>query len=684
MKIRYILGLFIICLFLSACQKERAEEGYLDNSYSAILGEPLVTGTGEINKNVFMLTPEEDVFLNKVDSNIYTISNYVSFYDSIQVGSVVTAGITEKYPIAHHLLIEAIEEKSNSKRLTIKQASLSEVFKDLNFNFKASDFEGFSRSLNKSKKFKLKDKSVIKLDPSYSFTWLPDVNVEYDDLAFDYDQKNTIPAWMDFEIENAVFDGSVEFIFTGTASASYSKSFKVPLGTINLAPIGLPAVTIFFRWGITPSIKTGGKGSATFETKFTTIPSSTSISFRENIIIEDQFTGSSDLIKAINDNGAIFTELTTEFTELDGSFTIEPGFTVSLEAALDPAYSVTLYMKSKLMGLEGKVTTDFMNEEICLERTLKSDLKGGASASIAGWLNSGDYVFDIAKNSVPLEKLTFEMECTEDLEIPIVSIESTGSEDLFNVRVQQNKNSGESDEYSFRINQSTEYGPFSYDVEHNLEVDLSDEPNILEFSFSPEGIFGCNNKVQVSNPVEFTFDCPNGICEKEMPDGRIWMTKNYNHPSAFFCPESNCENFGGLYDYSSVSNDKLLHEEPQGICPDGWHIPTADEWSLLLEGVSFYYRSQMPKVSNFSDDLVDGNGLNLIPSGSIHNWQEENYEKGFLSSNPTAMMWTSSYLDSPQNELLDGSPIALYLNKDGFYYQPVTHDIGLACRCIKD
>lgn len=43
---------------------------------------------------------------------------------------------------------------------------------------------------------------------------------------------------------------------------------------------------------------------------------------------------------------------------------------------------------------------------------------------------------------------------------------------------------------------------------------------------------------------------------------------------------SNCEKYGGLYDWDEAMGH-VMTEGAQGICPDGWHIPTDAEWHAL-------------------------------------------------------------------------------------------------------
>jgi uncharacterized protein (TIGR02145 family) len=48
--------------------------------------------------------------------------------------------------------------------------------------------------------------------------------------------------------------------------------------------------------------------------------------------------------------------------------------------------------------------------------------------------------------------------------------------------------------------------------------------------------------------------------------------------------ETNCDTYGGLYQWYEITKHKHLTDFKvggQGICPDGWHIPTQAEWTTL-------------------------------------------------------------------------------------------------------
>jgi uncharacterized protein (TIGR02145 family) len=83
---------------------------------------------------------------------------------------------------------------------------------------------------------------------------------------------------------------------------------------------------------------------------------------------------------------------------------------------------------------------------------------------------------------------------------------------------------------------------------------------------------------------------------RQMPDGRVWMAQNLRTLPASgtpTCALSNCEANGALYTWSlataraGVFDSQLAGTKDtstvQGLCPTGWHIAKASEWSALFK-----------------------------------------------------------------------------------------------------
>lgn len=49
--------------------------------------------------------------------------------------------------------------------------------------------------------------------------------------------------------------------------------------------------------------------------------------------------------------------------------------------------------------------------------------------------------------------------------------------------------------------------------------------------------------------------------------------------------DANAKSYGRLYTWQTVMNDSV-NSKTQGICPDGWHVPSDEEWGLLIDNIS--------------------------------------------------------------------------------------------------
>jgi len=76
--------------------------------------------------------------------------------------------------------------------------------------------------------------------------------------------------------------------------------------------------------------------------------------------------------------------------------------------------------------------------------------------------------------------------------------------------------------------------------------------------------------------------------------------------------EDNCNTYGSLYDWATAmklppicnSNDcrSEIKDKHQGICPDGWHIPSSYEWHILLAAVGDSSAIKLKTTSGWEKD----------------------------------------------------------------------------------
>ena len=187
-------------------------------------------------------------------------------------------------------------------------------------------------------------------------------------------------------------------------------------------------------------------------------------------------------------------------------------------------------------------------------------------------------------------------------------------------------------------------------------------------------------------------------------NGQCWMAKNLNFGTMIstasnqsnngivekYCYNNSttyCNNLGGLYQWNEMMNYTSV-AGGQGICPDGWHVPTDQEWfdmeSSMDPGISNPYTTGWR-------GYMAGRKLKNSGSGPPFNWASGNtgtnesgftalpggyrYSDGSSSYNPSyAFFWTSSQnyyrgLNTGMNSILRN------------YTNP---NYGFSVRCIKD
>lgn len=136
--------------------------------------------------------------------------------------------------------------------------------------------------------------------------------------------------------------------------------------------------------------------------------------------------------------------------------------------------------------------------------------------------------------------------------------------------------------------------------------------------------------------------------------------------------------YGRLYTWYTVVDSRKL-------CPSGWHVPTENEWSLLIEFMHNIEGSRLKEAGtnhwtefNFDtkNESQPPSGFNALPGG------ERTLKGEFYELNRFGFWWTSTIIDDKK------SPLAYYKrmeNSSRFVYTDFEKmGFGLSVRCIKD
>lgn len=159
---------------------------------------------------------------------------------------------------------------------------------------------------------------------------------------------------------------------------------------------------------------------------------------------------------------------------------------------------------------------------------------------------------------------------------------------------------------------------------------------------------------------------------------------------------ANCDTYGGLYKWDEIMNYTTT-EGTQGICPDGWHVPTKKEWTTLINYVS----SQPEYLCNSNTDYI---APALSANTDWTNFPEPCAPgSDLLANNATGFSGLPTghrSITTPPDFSLMGNQSAWWSSTEGpqdgawgyemYFHSPFLHtynshkEFGISVRCIKD
>lgn len=90
------------------------------------------------------------------------------------------------------------------------------------------------------------------------------------------------------------------------------------------------------------------------------------------------------------------------------------------------------------------------------------------------------------------------------------------------------------------------------------------------------------------------------------------------------------DTIGGIYSWFESKNYNV--NDPKGICPDGWHLPTYLEWEKLMAPYPPLYSLQFYSKHGLSNLNLDLNNGGIRRNGVFDNALSSGWESGFWSS----------------------------------------------------
>ena len=175
---------------------------------------------------------------------------------------------------------------------------------------------------------------------------------------------------------------------------------------------------------------------------------------------------------------------------------------------------------------------------------------------------------------------------------------------------------------------------------------------------------------------------------------QTWMAENLNlKMKGAYCREYDfrkCDVYGRYYDWpTAVGRLDCNYKDTcgvapvvQGVCPDGWHLPSMEEWNTLVEfvGGDSIAGAKLRSINGWPSDVRDSlgsddYGFRAIAAGSrqLNPFEEGTYT--FYSNR--ASFWTST------ERYKDGAAVVWINNKDETWLR-VEKSAGFSIRCVKN
>lgn len=188
--------------------------------------------------------------------------------------------------------------------------------------------------------------------------------------------------------------------------------------------------------------------------------------------------------------------------------------------------------------------------------------------------------------------------------------------------------------------------------------------------------------VSFAAPQSTMKDSRDGQTYKTVKIGKqVWMAENMNydikHSYCYDNKPENCEKYGRLYTWGAANY----------VCPEGWHLPTIEEFETLMSNVGGketagkMLKSKQgwePYEHEFEHALQDGNGIdkngfNVLPAG---NRLSGGY---FYGAGEGALFWIAA--ESIVNYAYS---LRLYYSSEGARLGILEKDLAVSVRCLRD
>jgi uncharacterized protein (TIGR02145 family) len=203
---------------------------------------------------------------------------------------------------------------------------------------------------------------------------------------------------------------------------------------------------------------------------------------------------------------------------------------------------------------------------------------------------------------------------------------------------------------------------------------------------NPKKINHTINEIKIGNQIWMTKNLDvavfrNGDSIPQAKTKEEWRKAGRNRQAAWCYYENdslNGKQYGRLYNWYAVS-------DPRGLAPEGWHIPTAEEWLTLLNTLGGKKANTGEKMKSTEGWNENGNGnnasgFNALPGGSRMTSHIFVKNKGFGGKGEMTMWWSSKRYRKGDDVFC----LVIYGSKKKATYWWDHEMEGMSVRCVKN
>lgn len=707
MKRYYLIGFAVLVFF--ACTKEdfSLDHPSLEKRGLEIRNQEAVLTDAAIQSDRW------ETFLLSVDGAEWTVADAFPKSEDLQEGRVLVVPSIPLVPQGAIKRIESVRKEGRQYNLTVVDASLEEAYKSINIDFSYHAYEEVLQkefSIQKQKfgfvdlKFGGTNES-LSMEPSFG------INGEYV-FELDVDLENQIFRSFSFGIRNAQFGPELT-----------SRIFANAKGSAEVAAEGIPIYTFLIpvppNGGIPVNIQLVMEtfGEVDIQGGMKAVQSFTNVNPIDLVfsIDPENIPAPHATVDYQNDNQDLEDfQYDIVFEEIQGQGEVSAGIKWNFQATVFNLFDLfNAFFKIGGPVFSAGIATDFQSGELVANVTadLKFPIEVGLSQTFFSSPEYGlerELAFELGEPSLGLYDTTLVLPCDVRFLDYDLNIECAEQTERLELSFFCNSNNGSSEGYRLFLNDQ-DLGKFTYNQQHSRTILASRMSNFDEFTFRDIGRSSCRIEVKRSNPCDAIAYCAapplsdprdgQQYCFLEMADGKSWMSSQLLYHAGETigaCHSDNpdlCLDLGRYYTYDEL----LPGDDIQGICPEGWHVPSMQEWSNLFQAEKDVYGTVRPlmapgftRFGNVTQE--ESNGFNLLPTGQFQRWKlvegdEEFYSNSILEDDDLlAILWTRDELEESTGsfDASEGAK-AIAVKANGSYLELRTPKVtGLVCRCVKD